>query len=72
LEGSALFGVFLKEQVMFGNPADNEDSEENHRHNIEVPIELPVGCTTTETGMFITQAANGIMGLYAYSNSSDC
>lgn len=69
MEGSSLYGVFMKEKVMFGNSADNVDPGENGTHNIEDQIAIPLGCTNMETGMFTTQTANGIIGFYAMSNS---
>jgi hypothetical protein len=55
----------MMDNVMFGNPEDNMDKGENSNHGIERPLNMLIGCTNTETGLFSSQKANGIMGLYA-------
>lgn len=48
-EGSSLSGLFFNELISFG---DNFKS-----------VSFPIGCTTRETHLFLTQHADGIMGL---------
>jgi len=51
-EGSSLNGVYINENIRFG-----EDYKNQIGHYI------PIGCTTKENHLFYTQDANGIMGL---------
>ena len=51
-EGSSLEGIFINELIHFG-----EDYLSNEGHM------APIGCTTSETHLFLTQKADGIMGL---------
>ena len=51
-EGSTLEGVFVNKLIKFG---DENNLSEGHY--------APIGCTTTETHLFLTQRADGIMGL---------
>lgn len=68
-EGSGLYGSLMMDTVMFGNKTDNLDKGENSNHSIETPLNMLIGCTNTETGLFSTQLANGIMGLYSKATS---
>ena len=51
-EGSSLRGVYINEIVRFG---------ENYKEKKITYV--PIGCTTEENHLFLTQDANGIMGL---------
>ena len=51
-EGSSISGVYINEQVRFG---------ENYKE--QKGTFVPIGCTTDENHLFYTQDANGIMGL---------
>lgn len=51
-EGSSLSGIFVNELVRIGN---NYKNDKGHY--------LPIGCTVKETKLFVTQLADGIMGL---------
>ena len=55
-EGSKLSGIYVNEDVFF-ETIDSENNITNSSYNI------PIGCTTTETHLFKTQLADGIMGL---------
>ena len=68
-EGSSLTGDMMLQPIMFGDKGENMDKNEDDSHGIKAPIKMPIGCTTQETGMFLPQKANGIMGLYYNSNS---
>lgn len=68
-EGSSLAGQVMIQPVKFGDKGENMDAQEDDDHNIKDPIKIPVGCTNQETGMFLPQKANGIMGLYYNSNT---
>ena len=52
-EGSSLEGYFVDKIIHF------EDNFQNENNNISIPI----GCTFKETHLFLTQLADGIMGL---------
>ena len=55
-EGSSLAGIFTMQEVYF--------ERINKTPNITTKShKLPIGCTTRETNLFITQKADGIMGL---------
>ena len=58
-EGSSLEGCFVDKIIYF------EDNFENENNNISIPI----GCTIKETHLFVTQLADGIMGLGNRKNS---
>lgn len=64
-EGSGLYGTLIMDNIMFGNATDNLDKGENSNHSIDRPLNMLIGCTNTETGLFPTQKANGIMGLFS-------
>lgn len=51
-EGSSLSGIFINETIRIG------DDYNNTKGNW-----LPIGCTTKENNLFLTQLADGIMGL---------
>ena len=51
-EGSSISGVYIKELINFGDDYENKNS-----------FEFPIGCTNRETHLFLTQLADGIMGL---------
>ena len=51
-EGSSIEGIYINELIRFG-----EDYLSNEGHM------APIGCTTSETHLFLTQKADGIMGL---------
>ena len=51
-EGSTISGVFVNEFINFGNSYNERES-----------FEFPIGCTNRETHLFVTQLADGIMGL---------
>ena len=51
-EGSSLEGIFINELIRFG-----ED------YNLKIGSYAPIGCTISETHLFLTQKADGIMGL---------
>ena len=51
-EGSSIGGVYVNEFINFGNSYNEKDS-----------FEFPIGCTNRETHLFVTQLADGIMGL---------
>lgn len=55
-EGSKLSGFYINEDVYF-ETIDNINNITNISYNI------PIGCTTKETHLFLTQLADGIMGL---------
>ena len=57
-EGSSLKGVFINEIVRFG---------ENYKEQNKTYV--PIGCTTEENHLFLTQDANGIMGLANNDNN---
>ena len=55
-EGSKLYGVYVDQEIYFENI--------NLASNItNISYNMPIGCTTTETHLFKTQLADGIMGL---------
>ena len=56
VEGSKLSGFYINEDVYF-ETIDNINNITNISYNI------PIGCTTKETHLFLTQLADGIMGL---------
>ena len=61
-EGSHLSGVYVEQDVFF----ETIDLE----NNITIKsYGVPIGCTTTETHLFKTQLADGIMGLNNNENS---
>ena len=51
-EGSSLKGIYINELIKFGNNYKNQKG-----------IYAPIGCTQSETHLFLTQEADGIMGL---------
>jgi hypothetical protein len=51
-EGSSLEGVFVNKLIRFGE-----------NYNLTEGKYAPIGCTTSETHLFLTQKADGIMGL---------
>ena len=51
-EGSSLDGVYVNKLIKFGD-----------ENNLSGGRYAPIGCTTTETHLFLTQRADGIMGL---------
>ena len=51
-EGSSISGVYVNEFINFGNYYEEKES-----------FEFPIGCTNRETHLFVTQLADGIMGL---------
>ena len=51
-EGSSLKGVYINELIRFGKNYKNQ-----------IGVYAPIGCTATETHLFLTQEADGIMGL---------
>ena len=55
-EGSSLEGIFTMQEIYFEqiNKIPNITSK---------PFTIPIGCTTKETNLFITQLADGILGL---------
>ena len=53
LEGSSINGFYFNEEISLGD----ENSKLNQSYY------LPIGCTTSETHLFLTQLADGIMGL---------
>ena len=55
-EGSRLAGFFNLQDIYFENI--NNDNIISNKY-----FTLPIGCTTTETHLFVTQLADGIMGL---------
>ena len=55
-EGSKLAGFYVNEEIFF-EEIDSVNNITNSSYNI------PIGCTTTETHLFRTQLADGIMGL---------
>ena len=55
-EGSSLAGFFNLQDIYFENI--NNDPKFSSKS-----FTLPIGCTTTETHLFVTQQADGIMGL---------
>ena len=61
-EGSRLSGIYVDQEVYF----ENINMEENITNN---SFTIPIGCTTTETHLFKTQLADGIMGLNNNDNS---
>ena len=61
-EGSKLYGVYVDQEIYFENI--------NLASNItNISYNMPIGCTTTETHLFKTQLADGIMGLSNNDNS---
>lgn len=50
-EGSSLSGIIIEDQIQF------------ERDSVGESITTTFGCTTKETNLFYTQAANGIFGL---------
>ena len=61
-EGSRLSGLYVQQDVFFETI--------NMENNItEKSYNIPIGCTTTETHLFKTQLADGIMGLNKNENS---
>jgi len=54
-EGSSLNGIFSNQIIRLKENDDNEIEE-------EFGI-MPIGCTSSETNLFVTQLADGIMGL---------
>ena len=61
-EGSKLLGIYIDQEVFFEtiNKSPNITNES---------FFIPIGCTTTETHLFKTQLADGIMGLNNNENS---
>ena len=57
-EGSSLEGIYINELIRFG-----ED------YNLKIGSYSPIGCTTSETHLFFTQKADGIMGLANTENN---
>ena len=57
-EGSSIEGIYINEIIRFG-----ED------YNLQNGAYAPIGCTTSETHLFLTQKADGIMGLANNENS---
>ena len=57
-EGSSLEGVFVNKLIRF----DKEDNLSEGKY-------APIGCTTSETHLFLTQQADGIMGLANNENN---
>jgi hypothetical protein len=50
-EGSSLSGIIIEDEIQFEGGSEGES------------IRTSFGCTTKETNLFYTQAANGIFGL---------
>jgi len=61
-EGSKLMGIYVNQDVFF-ETINLENNITNKSYSI------PIGCTTTETHLFKTQLADGIMGLNNNDNS---
>ena len=61
-EGSRLSGIYVDQDIYF-EAINMEPNITNQSYNI------PIGCTTTETHLFKTQLADGIMGLNNNDNS---
>ena len=56
-EGSSLKGIFSNQIIRLKENDEDENGDEN-----EFGI-MPIGCTSSETNLFVTQLADGIMGL---------
>ena len=61
-EGSKLSGIYVDQDIFF----ETINLEKNITNN---SYSIPIGCTTTETHLFKTQLADGIMGLNNNENS---
>ena len=61
-EGSKLMGIYVNQDIFF-ETINLEKNITNKSYSI------PIGCTTTETHLFKTQLADGIMGLNNNDNS---
>ena len=56
MEGSSYRGIFLRDQVIFGTGSEGAPQSSS-------PVLFQFGCHRTETNLFYTQKADGIMGL---------
>lgn len=59
-------------KVAIGGIGDNLDIGEPDDHGFNRLNDVVFGCTQQETGLFLSQEANGIFGLYSVSNSNHC
>ena len=61
-----MWRAVLVEDLCWLGPLDEKDSDDLMR---TFGVRFPIGCQIKETGLFITQKANGIMGFSDNSNS---
>lgn len=63
-EGSRWEAIVINELTWIGQlSSTNENDKVNHKLMKKYAIPFPIGCQTNETGLFITQKENGIMGM---------
>lgn len=55
-EGSSIGGIFVDEKVYL-------ETINKENKLTDKPVSIPIGCTTKETHLFLSQLADGIMGL---------